>query len=189
MEDKKENQTFPPTDDGEIRIQKVEKEDIPEVLDFIDEIYEEMPDKSWLTKDSRENMTRYMTSSGFALKAEVCDEKGEHELAAIFVSRTSELGDENLGIYMNLDKEQLEHVAHMELSMVGKNYRGKGIQKKLMENAEKRLKAMGYCWLMGKAHPENIYSANNYQRLGYETVAEIKMSDGSPRSIFGKKIQ
>lgn len=174
--------------DQKIAISLVEKEEVPKVLDFMNEIYEAIPDKSWFSMDSRENLTRYMTDSGFALKAEMLSSDQENELAAVFVARTSELGEENLGVYLELGKKELEQVAHMEIAMVGKEYRGKGLQKKLMALAEEELKESGYHWLMGTAHPENIYSVNNFQKLGYEIVTEDLKYGGLPRYIFCKKI-
>ena len=73
---------------------------------------------------------------------------------------------------MNLKEKDLERVAHMEIAMVDKKFRGRGLQKKLMEVAEDRLELLGFRWLMGTAHPENVYSVHNFQKLGYEIVAE-----------------
>ena len=122
--------------------------------------------------DAQADLIRYMTVSGFGLKAEAVATDGRRELAAVFVARTSDLGDENLGSYLNLDDSQRSLVAHMEIAMVCSAYRGNGLQKKLMEVAEEQLRSAGFRWLMGTAHPDNVYSAHNFQSLGYEIVAE-----------------
>lgn len=166
-------------------IEQAGEQDVPSILEFMDRIYQGIPDKSWFSMDSQDNLTHYMTTSGFALKAVTYDEK---KLAAIFVARTSELGEENLGKYLNLNEEELEHVAHMEIAMVDGKYRGRGFQKELMEIAEEHLKFLGYHWLMGTAHPENVYSVHNFQKLGYEIVTEDIKYGGLPRYIFCKKI-
>ena len=113
---------------------------------------------------------------------------GQGKLAAVFVARTKELGEENHGKYMNLKEKDLERVAHMEIAMVDKKCRGRGLQKKLMEVAEDRLELLGFRWLMGTAHPENVYSVHNFQKLGYEIVAEALKYGGLPRYVFCKEI-
>ena len=94
--------------------------------------------------DEREDLIRYMTVSGFGLKAEAVAADGRKELAAVFVARTSDLGDENLGSYLDPDDSQLSLVAHMEIAMVRSAYRGNGLQKELMEAAEEQLRSAGF---------------------------------------------
>ena len=120
-------------------ISQIEPSDLPTVLDCMNEIYRELPEKSWFSMDEREDLIRYMTVSGFGLKAEAVAADGRKELAAVFVARTSDLGDENLGSYLEPDDLQLSLVAHMEIAMVRSSYRGNGLQKKLMEAAEEQL--------------------------------------------------
>ena len=171
-----------------IEISLVKEEEIPVMLELMNTIYQELPDKSWFSMDSEENLIRYMSTSGFALKAHVFGRDGQGKLAAVFVARTSELGEENHGKYMNLKEKDLERVAHMEIAMVDKKFRGRGLQKKLMEVAEDRLELLGFRWLMGTAHPENVYSVHNFQKLGYEIVAEALKYGGFLRYVFYKEI-
>ena len=142
-----------------IEISLVKEEEIPVMLELMNTIYQELPDKSWFSMDSEENLIRYMSTSGFALKA-----------------------------HMNLKEKDLERVAHMEIAMVDKKFRGRGLQKKLMEVAEDRLELLGFRWLMGTAHPENVYSVHNFQKLGYEIVAEALKYGGFLRYVFCKEI-
>ena len=46
------------------------------------------------------------------------------------MARTSDLGDENLGSYLEPDDSQLSLVAHMEIAMVRSACRGYGLQKR-----------------------------------------------------------
>ena len=81
-------------------ISRISPEDLPTVLDCMNEIYRELPKKSWFSMDEREDLIRYMTVSGFGLKAEAVAADDRKELAAVFVARTSDLGDENLRSYL-----------------------------------------------------------------------------------------
>ena len=40
--------------------------------------------------------------------------------------------------------------------MVRKEYRGQGLQRKMMEESEQILKEQGYHYLLGTAHPDNV---------------------------------
>ena len=72
-----------------IEISLVKEEEIPVMLELMNTIYQELPDKSWFSMDSEENLIRYMSTSGFALKAQVFGRDGQGKLAAVFVARTS----------------------------------------------------------------------------------------------------
>ena len=98
------------------------------------------------------------------------------------------LGDENLGYDLKFDEEQRKQSAHMEIAMVRSSYRGNGLQKKLMEAAEEQLRSAGFRWLMGTAHPDNVYSVHNFEQLGYKLVTKALKYGGLPRYIFCKKI-
>lgn len=169
-------------------ISRVQEKDIPAILDCMDRVYAELTEKSWFSMDDHKDLIRYMTDSGFALQAKVPTDHGQGEVAAVFVARTSDLGAENLGTYLNLEDTQLPLVAHMEIAMVNSAYRGNSLQKKLMETAEEQLKRSGFLWLMGTAHPDNIYSVYNFQRLGYKIITKALKYGGLPRYIFCKRI-
>lgn len=173
-----------------LQITEIKKEEAGQALELIHEVYRELPEKSWFSLDGDKELCNYMTESGFALKAgeEECEET-HFEIAAVFIARTTNLGEENLGEYLKLNPEEMQKVAHMEIAMVRKEYRGQGLQKRMMQEAETRLKEAGYRYLMGTAHPENVYSVNNFKRLGYEIVAEVLKYGGLPRYVFYKEIK
>ena len=166
-----------------IVIQKASKEDTPAILSLITEVYAGISDKTWFALDKDEDFIRNLERTGFGLTAVV-----DGELAGIFIARCTELGDGNLGHYLHLQPEELLKVAHMDVAMVRNKYRGLGIQRQLMKKAEEILKDMGYCYLMGTAHPDNTYSVNNFNKLGYKKVAEALKYGGLPRCIFCKEL-
>ena len=67
-------------------ISRISPEDLPTVLDCMNEIYRELPKKSWFSMDEREDLIRYMTVSGFGLKAEAVAADDRKELAPGAVS-------------------------------------------------------------------------------------------------------
>ena len=150
---------------------------------MIHEIYDAIPIKEWFCLNSDEAVTGYMTTGGFALKA-MCDGK----LAGVFIVRTKELGEENIGYDLNFNEEQRKQSAHMEIAMVRKEYRGQGLQRVMMEKAEEILKEQGFQYLLGTAHPDNKASVNTFLKLQYEQMMTKEKYGGMKRSIFCKEI-
>ena len=72
--------------------------------------------------------------------------------------------------------------------MVRKEYRGQGLQRKMMEESEQILKEQGYHYLLGTAHPDNVASVSSFLRLNYKQVMTKEKYNGMNRSIFCKKL-
>lgn len=166
-----------------MQIEWVKSDEVPQVMALMKEVYEQMPDKTWFFMDEDSVLRKYILEEGFCLKAVV-----ENQIAGVFIACYPGKSEDNLGGYMQFGEEELMRTAHMEIAMVRSGYRGLGIQKKLMEQGEKELKDKGYRYLMGTAHPDNIYSVRNFERLGYQVVAEELKYGGWPRYVFYKEI-
>ena len=80
-----------------IEITIANEKDIDNILGLVAEVYYELPDKTWFSRDTDENLAAYIIKEGFALKAESDD-----MLAGIFIARTNNLGSENLGQELKL---------------------------------------------------------------------------------------
>ena len=159
------------------------EKDIPELMAMIHEIYDAIPIKEWFCLNSDEAVIGYMTTGGFALKV-MCDGKP----AGVFIARTRELGEENIGYDLKFDEEQRKLSAHMEIAMVREEYRGQGLQRIMMEKAEEILKEQGFRYLLGTAHPDNAASVNTFLKLQYEQMMTKEKYGGMKRSIFWKEI-
>lgn len=166
-----------------ITITTATKQDIPNILALVDDVYTALPNKTWFSRDTDENLATYIIKEGFALKAE-CD----NTLVGIFIVRNKNLGDENLGHELNLDEAELSHVAHMEVAMVRKEWRGHSLQQQMMEQAEDILRGQNYYHLLGTAHPDNAPSVNTFLKLHYEKISEKIKYGGLPRCIFYKNL-
>ena len=159
------------------------EKDIPNILELVAEVYDELPNKTWFSRDTDENLATYIIEEGFALKAE-----SDGILAGIFIARTHNLGSENLGQELYLSEEELNHVAHMEVAMVRKTWRGQGLQYQMMQKAETVLQEQKFYHLLGTAHPDNVPSVNTFLKLHYKKINEKIKYGGWPRCIFYKKL-
>lgn len=166
-----------------IEITIANEKDIDNILELVTEVYDKLPDKTWFSRDTDENLAAYIIKEGFALKAESND-----MLAGIFIARTNNLGSENLGQELKLSEEELNQVAHMEVAMVRQAWRGQGLQYQMMLKAEHILQEQNFYHLLGTAHPDNAPSVNTFLKLHYKKINEKIKYGGWPRCIFYKKL-
>ncbi len=63
-----------------------------------------------------------------------------------------------MGVFLNFTEAQLAKVAIMDSAAVSREFRGNGLQGKMLEAAEKELDTEKYTYLMCTVHPMNRYS-------------------------------
>ena len=86
-----------------------------------------------------------------------------------------------------LTGRELLQVVHMDTAAVHRDYRGRGLQRTMVEIAEQELSGQGRRILLCTVHPENRYSLNNMQNRGYEIQKRVNLY-GSERYILRKDI-
>lgn len=167
--------------DTEIRLVYATEEDVDAIVEMMTNIYGQMEDQTWFFPDTAEDVRSFITDDGFGIKAMIGD-----EMAGFFFGYAPGMKRDNMGTYMKFDESDMMKVGHMETAMVDARFRGRGIQKLLMEKAEETFKEMGCVHLLGTAHPDNIFSVNNFYKLGYREVARELKYGGLLRSVFYK---
>ena len=119
----------------------------------------------------------------------LCRVKDDHELAGVFALAFPGFDEENLGRDIGLADDELFFVAHMDIAAVRTSFRGHGIQKMLMQKAEKDASALGFRYLMCTIHPDNAASMKSALSLGYEVALTKKKYGGLIRNILLKDLQ
>ena len=179
----------------------------PDTVDIsiqkIKEVWAKMPTPEWFAMDSDEEISDYFTSGKswlYVAKENTSDNSSNSmfyndardfdcpEFAGLFTTIFPELGPENLGRDLEFSDEDLMKSAHMETVVIVPEYQGHRLQARLMEMAEKDLKAAGYKHLLCTIHPENPYSMNNALSLGYRMEKQVEKYGGLPRNILLKEI-
>ena len=87
----------------------------------------------------------------------------------------------------NWMKLEGKKIACHEFVVVHPDYRGRGLQRRLMEVTTAKCKALGYDTIWCCVHPDNIYSRRNIEITGYSKIAEFTV-DGWPRYIYSKSL-
>lgn len=93
----------------------------------------------------------------------------------------------NYGYDLGFNQEELLSVVNMDSAAVHPDYRGLGLQRKLIQCAETQLCREGGHILLCTVHPENLYSLRNAQALGYEIMKKLEKY-GSVRYLLRKDL-
>ena len=71
--------------------------------------------------------------------------------------------------------------------MVKDEYRGYGLQRKMLQFANDRARTLNMDGLIATIHPDNLYSLNNFYSEDYVLLHKLKIH-GGPRNIVIKNI-
>lgn len=166
-----------------VEIRKGFLADIEGFITLLTEVREAMEHKEWFYLDPPD-VTRMMMADGTMELWVAMD--GERMVAALDVLHPG-LDDYNYGYHLDFDREKLMRVVNMDSAAVHPDYRGQGLQRRLLEAAESELRGKGERYLLCTIHPENQFSLNNALKQGY-TIQKTGPIYGSVRHFLCKKI-
>ena len=162
----------------EITIRKGNLSDLEDFMAFTHQVQDAMPRKDWFAVDPDEE-TRALAEAG-DLEFWMAESQGC--LAGVFSIVHPRLRVCNLGWETGMAESELLSVTHMDTAAVHPDFRGQGLQRRLMEAAEQMLAGR---ILMCTIHPENRYSLHNALSLGYR-IEKKAARYGSIRYILRK---
>ena len=167
----------------ELTFRKGTCSDIEAYILFLEEVRAGMSNKDWFYLDPPE-LIREMMEDG---TMELWVAMDGRCMAAAFHILHPGLADYNYGFDLALSESDLQRVVHMDSSAVHPDYRGLGLQRKMVKTAEEALSGTGKRILLCTVHPENSYSLNNMVKQGYAVEKRIAKY-GSERCILRKDI-
>lgn len=167
----------------DITIRKGTVADVEEFIALLETVREAMEHKEWFYLDPPELVRQQMHDGTMEMWTAVADGR----MVGVFDVLYPGLEEYNYGYHLDFNREQLLRVVHMDTAAVHPEWRGLGIQRRLLETAEQELKGAGERYLLCTIHPENGYSLNNALKQGYEIQKTLEKY-GSVRHILCKKI-
>ena len=150
---------------------------------FLDEIKAGISQKDWFYLDPPDTV-RSMVEDG---TLEFWMVFHEEKLAAVFSVLFPGLRSDNYGYDLGLCEEELLRIIHMDTAAVHPDYRGFGLQGRLVQLAERELSGKGKRILLSTVHPDNEFSLNNMLKQGYAVRKRVEKY-GSERLILQKEI-
>lgn len=157
--------------------------DTENYLRLLHEVKDRMDHPEWFFLDPDEAVRSMMTSG--AMELWVAEDDGK--LAGGFDIIYPGLADFNYGWDLDFSEEELLRVVQMDTAAVHPDYRGLGLQKRLMQEAEKRILKDRNRILLCTVHPDNRFSLRNVQDQAYEIVKK-KAKYGSVRYFLRKDL-
>ena len=165
----------------EITIRKGTFADTEALISLLQDVWQRMENKDWLYLDNPKYIREMMSSGTMQLWVATAD----NQIVASFSILIPGMHPFNYGYDLKFKEAALHQVVNMDTIAVHPDYRGKGLQHKLMTEAENWAFANGYSILLCTVHPENRYSLQNMLKLGYTICKELPMY-GSTRYILRK---
>lgn len=167
----------------ELTIRKGTTEDTENLICFLQEVRRGMVNQEWLYLDDPEEVRRALADGTMQLWVAVYG----NQFAGIFDILIPGLAEYNYGYDLDFKREDLLRVIHMDTAAVHPDYRGQGLQKRLMQEAEQYATEIGGRILLTTVHPDNHYSLNNILQQGY-TIEKRIPKYGSVRCILRKDL-
>ena len=140
-----------------------------------------MPHPEQFVPDTQENITAYLAHD---LCLGVFD--GER-LGAYFILRYCGQSEHNYAAFLGIPQAEWDHWANADSAVVHPDWRGNGLQRKLLEAALPLLRP-GIVGIGATVSPENQYSLNNALACGFAIAARREMYGGYDRYLLKKRI-
>ena len=139
-------------------------------------VYEQLPNKQVLYMDSYEEMYDDMKQGAKIIG--VFNKTGD--IIAYRYIGFPGCSEKNLGNDINMPRQELAKVAHLETTVVHPEYRGNSLQSLTLQQAIPMIKDFGYSHLLCTVSPQNIYSLYNIIKNGLRIKA-LKKKYGSEK--------
>lgn len=166
-----------------ITIRKGTMEDTEPFIELLCHVKQNMEHKEWLYLDSPDEIREMMRNGTMSLWIAVDGKR----IVGAFDILNLKLAPFNYGYIIGLNDKDLLRVVNMDTAVVHPDYRGRGIQKRMMEQAELELAKSGKRILLCTVHPHNHYSLNNLLSQGY-TICKTVALYGSERHLLRKNL-
>lgn len=164
-------------------IREAGREDMESFLALLQIAHAHLENKEWLYLDDPEEFREMMDDGSMKLWVAM----DGNRLAAAFDILIPGMDPYNYGFDLGFDEEMLLATVNMDTIVVHPDYRGHGLMRTLMTEAEMWAGKHGYKYLTCTVHPENSYSLNNMLALGYR-IQRTMPKYGSLRHVLRKDI-
>ena len=196
-----------------LQLRQCTTNDFQAVVELNETVYASLPDQSVLRHNSPEmiasclrepNVTlgfwenEILVAIGVLYVPQCLEEDHAHDVVEFLDLRTiRHLDDLTCGRSGNLDFKTMGleglkklgiNAANQKLFLVRENYRGLGLQRKLIQEVEKLAVQKGFNLLCTTCAPNNSFSINNFMKEGYRYAKTEQKYGGLVRNLYYKRL-
>ena len=158
---------------------------IDKIMEFQHNIYDGLENKDFYSCSNKEDFEKTINGKG---KIIGCVSLTNNELISIGVYIEYGYENHNYGYDLEIKGEELLKVGQLEATIVSEAYRGNRLQKIMCEILEEVAKKAGMKYICATAAPNNKYSVNTFNKLGYKIMADKLKYGGLRRYVLMKEI-
>lgn len=169
---------------GEITLSHISTPYLGDLLSIQQEAFDNMPDKQILRSNT--GLTLHDCLANHYVKGAFC----HGELVGFAILYFAGEGEENLVRYLETREDpDYSRYANVKLVIVRPAYRGRGLQRLLVERLEAEARKRGIRTLLATISPLNTHSENNFLAMGYVKAGYVEHKYGDyDRNIFRKDL-
>ncbi len=165
---------------NDITLSVAKTENAQEIHNLMKAVYEKLDDKGLFVCDDLEFVQRHICDEGFTVIAL----NEANKIIGCFIFRYPDFNKDNLGYDLNLDKNDLQKVVHLESAVVSPEYRGNDLQFKMMKYGENLIDKNKYKYFLATVSPDNPASYKSLEKNGYKLVLTKEKYNGLKRNIY-----
>ena len=175
-----------------IRLRRCGPADAAAFFALQNEVRAAMPHPEQFVPDTLENITAYLREDlcigAYGQNAGDEADTGAYDgerLGAYFILRYCGRSAHNYAAFLGVPREEWEHWANADSAVVHPDWRGNGLQRKLLEAALPLVRP-GIVGIGATVSPENQYSLNNALACGFVIADRREMYGGYDRYLLKK---
>lgn len=169
----------------EVELKLLDLTYVDKIMEIQQKIYDGLENKDFYSCSDKEEFVETINGKGKILG---CVSLENNELIAMGVYIEYGYEDHNYGYDIDIKDEELLRVAQIESTVVLDEFRGNKLQKIMCEIIEQMGKAAGMKCMCATAAPDNKFSVNTFENLGYSVIVDKLKYGGLRRYVLMKKI-
>jgi len=158
---------------------------IDKIMKLQEDVYTRLENKEFFACSDKKEFETAINEKGIVLGCVSLDE----ELIAIGAYIEYGHDEHNYGHDIKIQGEELFKVGQIESTMVLDAYRGNKLQKIICESLEEISKKAGMNCICATVSPDNKYSLNTFEKLGYNIMEDKIKYGGLRRFVLMKKLK
>ena len=164
-----------------VTLRRCTPDEAPAVYALQNEVHAAMPHPEQFVPDTLENITAYLRT-GICIGA-----WQQRRLGAYLILRLCGQSSENYAAFLGVPQSQWQHWANADSAVVHPDWRGNGLQRRMLEAALPLLPE-SITHLGATVSPANPYSLSNALACGFTIRARREMYGGFDRYLLAKEL-